>query len=105
MHTRLCVTAFLISLMLGAMYGCGGEGTEAGGEQTVTLKLGGQHCEFYAGEVKSALNEVSGVTNVDLESKDGHAVISAAGSVDPDDLVEAVNGVKGEGWHCEASQV
>lgn len=99
------VTACLIGLALGAMQGCGGGGTEGGGERTITLKLGGQHCEFYSEEVKSALTSISGVTNVDLETKDGHALVTAAGSVAPDDLVDAVNGVKGEGWHCEASQV
>lgn len=106
MRYRLFVSACLISLALGALHGCSGGGTEGGGgEQTVTLKLGGQHCEFYTEDVKSALTDVSGVKNVDFESKEGHAVVTAAGSVDPDDLVDAVNGVKGEGWHCEATQV
>ena len=105
MRYRLFVSACLISLALGPMSGCGGGGANGGGDQTVTLKLGGQHCEFYPEDIKSALTGISGVKQIDLESKDGHAVVTAAGSVDPDDLVDAVNGVKGEGWHCEATQV
>ena len=72
-------------------------------DQKVTLMLGGKFCEFYPEAVETALKKVSGVTGVDLKSKKGHAVVEVeAGKVTPDQLADAVNGVKGEGWHCKA---
>ncbi len=72
-------------------------------EKTVTLKLGGKFCEFYLGDVEKALKDVSGVQSVDLKSKKGHVVVTVRdGKVSPNDLAAAVNGVKGEGWHCKA---
>ena len=71
--------------------------------QKVTLMLGGKSCEFYPEAVETALKKVSGVTGVDLKSKKGHAVVEVeAGKVTPDQLADAVNAVKGEGWHCKA---
>ena len=72
-------------------------------EQKVTLMLGGKFCEFYPEAIETALKKVSGVTGVDLKSKKGHAVVDVeAGKVKPDQLADAVNAVKGEGWHCKA---
>jgi len=72
-------------------------------DQKVTLMLGGKFCEFYTEAIETALKQVSGVTGVDLKSKKGHAVVEVeAGKVKPDQLADAVNGVKGEGWHCKA---
>ena len=71
-------------------------------EQKVTLKLGGQFCEFYPGEVETALKKVAGVTAVDLKSKKGHAVVTGdASKMKPGDLTAAVDAVKGDGWHCK----
>jgi copper chaperone CopZ len=53
--------------------------------------------------VKSALKSVPGVANVDLKSKKGHAVVTGeAGKMKADQLVQAVNDVKGDGWECKA---
>jgi periplasmic mercuric ion binding protein len=71
-------------------------------EQKVTLMLGGKFCDSYLGDVESALKKVSGVKAVDVKSMKGHAVVTADASVKPKDLVSAVNGVKGDGWHCKA---
>ena len=72
-------------------------------DQKVTLMLGGKFCEFYPEAVETALKKVSGVTGVDLKSTKGHAVVDVeAGKVKPDQLADAVNAVKGEGWHCKA---
>ncbi|MGH7166527.1 MAG: heavy-metal-associated domain-containing protein [Nitrospiraceae bacterium] len=72
------------------------------GEQKVTLKLGGQFCEFYPGEVETALQKVAGVTAVDLKSKKGHVVVTGdASKMKPGDLTAAVDAVKGDGWHCK----
>ncbi len=71
-------------------------------EKKVTLKLGGQFCEFYPGEVETALKKVAGVTAVDLKSKKGHAVVTGdASKMKPGDLTAAVDTVKGDGWHCK----
>jgi len=72
-------------------------------EEKVTLALGGKFCEFYPDAIKDALQKVPGVTAVDFKSKKGHAVVSGdAEKIKPDQLVSAVNGVKGDGWHCKA---
>jgi periplasmic mercuric ion binding protein len=71
-------------------------------EQKITLMLGGKFCDSYTGDVEKALKKVKGVTAVDFKSMKGHAVVTADASVKPKDLVSAVNGVKGDGWHCKA---
>ncbi len=72
-------------------------------EQKVTLMLGGKFCEFYPEAIDTALKNVSGVKSVELKSKKGHAVVEVeAGKVKPEQLTDAVNAVKGEGWHCKA---
>ena len=71
------------------------------GEQKVTLMLGGKFCEAYLGDVEAALTKLSGVKVVDLKSMKGHAVVTIDGEkVKADQLAAAVNGVKGDGWHC-----
>ena len=75
-------------------------------DQQVTLTLGGKFCEFYGGDVQTALMNVTGVKAVDLGSKRGHAVVTVeAGKATPAQLTAAVNAVKGDGWHCKAEVV
>ena len=71
-------------------------------DQKVTLALGGKMCDLYRPSVESALRKVPGVTAVDFKSKKGSVVVTAGPSVKPAQLEDAVNGVKGEGWYCEA---
>ncbi len=74
-----------------------------GAEQKVTLMLGGKFCEFYPDAIQTALKKVAGVTTVDLKSMKGHAIITGeAGKMKEGQLVDAVNAVKGDGWHCKA---
>jgi len=71
------------------------------GEQKVMLMLGGKFCEAYLGDVEAALSKLSGVKAVDLKNMKGHAVVTIdGGNVKADQLAAAVNGVKGDGWHC-----
>ena len=71
------------------------------GEQKIILMLGGKFCEAYLGDVEAALAKLSGVKAVDLKSMKGHAVVTIDGEkVKADQLAAAVNGVKGDGWHC-----
>ncbi|HJR77633.1 MAG TPA: heavy-metal-associated domain-containing protein [Nitrospiraceae bacterium] len=70
-------------------------------EQKVTLMLGGKFCDLYLGEVSNALTKIDGVKNVDLKSMKGHAIVTIDGEkTKPAQLAKAVNGVKGDGWHC-----
>jgi mercuric ion binding protein len=70
-------------------------------EQKITLMLGGKFCEAYLGDVEAALAKLSGVKAVDLKSMKGHAVVTIDGEkVKAGQLAAAVNGVKGDGWHC-----
>ena len=71
-------------------------------DQKITLALGGKMCDLYRPSVESALRKVAGVTAVDFKSVKGAVVVTAGPSVKPGQLEDAVNGVKGEGWHCQA---
>jgi periplasmic mercuric ion binding protein len=71
-------------------------------EQKVTLMLGGQSCDLYMGAVQDALKKVAGVKAVDTKSMKGHAIVSGDGSMKPAQLTAAVNGLKGDGWQCQA---
>lgn len=71
-------------------------------EQKVTLALGGKMCDLYRPSVEAALKKVPGVTALDFKSVKGAVVVTADASVKPGKLEDAVNGVKGEGWYCEA---
>ena len=87
------------SLMLAA--GPGQAATE-----TVTLKLGGQFCDVYLGEVEEALKKVPGVTAVDFKARRGHAVVTGqAGTMKTGKIVDAVNALKGDNWQCKAEVV
>ncbi len=71
------------------------------GEQKIVLMLGGKFCEAYLGDVEAALTKLPGVKAVDLKSMKGHAMVTLDGTkVKEDQLISAVNGVKGNGWHC-----
>lgn len=79
-------------------------GSVAGPE--VMIKLGGKFCEMYPDALTSALQQVAGVEGVDLETREGYAIVTGkAGAMKLADLEEAVNGVRGEGWHCKAERV
>jgi hypothetical protein len=71
------------------------------GEQKIIVMLGGKFCEAYLGDVEVTLAKLSGVKAVDLKSMKGHAVVTIdEEKVKADQLAAAVNGVKGDGWHC-----
>lgn len=70
-------------------------------EEKVTLMLGGKFCDAYLSDVRDALTKVAGVKAVDFKSMKGHAVVTVeSGKAKPEQLAAAVNGVKGDGWHC-----
>jgi copper chaperone CopZ len=71
-------------------------------EQKITLALGGKMCDLYRPSVEAALKKVPGVTALDFKSVKGSVVVTADVRVKPDQLEDAVNGVKGEGWYCKA---
>lgn len=72
-------------------------------EQRVVLMFDGKLCEAYLGEVESALRKVAGVKAVDMKSMKGHAIVTVEGDrATLNQLIQAVNGVKGDGWYCSA---
>lgn len=83
---------------------CSNLGLAQGGtEQTVVLMFDGKSCDAYLGPVESVLRKVAGVKAVDFKSMKGHAIVTIEGNkTRSNQLVQAVNGVKGEGWHCTA---
>jgi len=92
---RITSWVLLVGLLL-AWYGVG-----FAAEQKVMLMLGGKFCEAYLGDVESALKKLQGVKAVDFKSMKGHALVTIDGEkVKADHLAAAVNGVKGDGWHC-----
>ncbi len=104
MHKR---PYFALLILLGAtiffMQGCG-ETTEPNPTK-MTLKLGGENCEFYLGAVEEALKKVKGVQTVDLQSKKGQALVTTDGTLNVDQVVSAIDSLSGEGWNCEAEIV
>jgi len=73
------------------------------GEHKVTLMFGGKFCEAYLGDVETALKKYHGVKGIDFKSMKGHAIVTVEdGTVKTGQLIDTVNGVKGEGWHCTA---
>lgn len=83
------------------MVGC--LGAAYGADQKVMLMLGGTYCELYLGDVESALKKLAGVKAVDFKSMKGHAIVTVEGDkTTSNQLAQAVNGVKGDGWHCSA---
>jgi mercuric ion binding protein len=95
--------AVLISMSFGVgIAGADQKAAQDTGEK-VTLMLGGKFCESYPDDVREAVKKVPGVKSVDLKSMPGHAVVHVEpGKTKPDQLVKAINGVKGSGWHCTA---
>ena len=86
-------------VLIGTLLSWCGAGFAA--EQKIALMLGGQYCEAYLGDVEAALAKLSGVKAVDLKSMKGHALVTIDGEkVNANQLAAAVNGVKGDGWHC-----
>ena len=82
-------------------------GTAAwGNEQSVSLKLGGKFCDLYQDAIRTALLKVEGVGAVDFRAKKGHVVVTGQpGILKPDQLKDAIDGVKGKGWYCEAKLI
>jgi copper chaperone CopZ len=77
--------------------------TAGAADPAVTLMLGGKFCDSYLDDVEDALKKVAGVKGVDLKSMKGHVVVKVEpGKAKPEQLVSAVNGVKGSGWNCTA---
>jgi len=94
---------FLLTFMLMALFGCG---ADQPGAPVVTIKLGGKFCESYSESVKTTLQGAAGVREVDITTKHGHAVVTGDPKVmSTGTLKNAVDGVKGEGWYCEAEIV
>jgi copper chaperone CopZ len=76
---------------------------QAATERTVMLMLGGEYCDLYLGDVESALKKLTGVKTVDFKSMKGHVIVTVEGDkTTVNHLEKAVNGVKGDGWHCSA---
>ena len=101
MHNRpYFALVILLGVTIFSMQGCG-ETTETNPTK-MTLKLGGENCEFYLGAVEETLKKVKGVQGVDLKSQKGQALVTTDGSVKPQTVAETVNALSGEGWNCEA---
>ncbi len=89
-------------ILLGTLCGYLGS-AQAAIEQKVMLMLGGPYSDLYLGDVESALKQLTGVKAVDVKSMKGHAIVTVEGDkTTPNQLVKAVNGIKGDGWHCSA---
>ena len=101
MHNRsYFALVILIGVAIFSMQGCG-ETTETNPTK-MTLKLGGENCEFYLGAVEDALKKVKGVQAVDLQSQKGQALVTTDGTLKVGQVVSAVDGLSGDGWNCEA---
>ena len=94
------------SLLCLAMLCHGGGWAQGAVGQQVTLMLGGSYCDLYLTEVESALKKLEGVKTIDLKTMKGHVLVTIEGDkTTANHLVQAVNGVKGDGWQCRAQEM
>lgn len=78
-------------------------GGASAAEKKVTLKLGGQYCNFYPDDVENALKAVPGVDSVRFNGDKTMVVVSGKDStMKTASLISSVNGVKGSTWYCSA---
>ncbi len=100
-HT-IVVNMLLLGFVLFLISACGESPQGDTNPTNVALALGGENCEFYLGAVEGALKKVQGITAVDLKSQKHKALITTDGSLSPSTVADAVDGLSGEGWECEA---
>ncbi len=94
---------FTMALLVSGIAACGENNSEPEANPTqVILKLGGKDCEFYLGAVDAVLKKLKGAKEVDLSSQKGHAIVKTDGTLKTSQVVDAVDGLSGEDWKCEA---
>lgn len=72
----------------------------------LTIQLGGQSCELYQGALQSTLTQLPGVEQTDFTSRKGHVLVRGNPEVmNAAEVLEAINGLRGEGWSCEGTLV
>ncbi len=70
---------------------------------TVRVKLDGKFQREILQQIEKTLSELSGVHSVNLTSMRSHALIDVNSSqVRPDDLIAAIERIKGDSWQCTA---
>ena len=98
MNIKAGKISLIAFITIGALAGAT---TTAMAMQEMKVNLGGQFCEFYPDELKDALMKVDGVKDVDAVEKRKWIIVKHEGA-HPDQIVKAINSVKGDGWHCMA---
>lgn len=97
------MTLFSIFFIATATWGCSNSSSEPETNPTqVTLKLGGNDCEFYLGAVEAAIKKLNGIQKVDMKTQKGHAIVKTDGTLKASQVVDTVDGLSGDGWNCEA---
>lgn len=97
------IMVFSIVFLTSGISACSNNSSEQETNHTqVILKLGGNNCEFYLGAVDTALKKLKGVKDVDLSTQKGHAMVKTDGTLKASQVVDAVDGLSGKGWKCEA---
>lgn len=99
---RVRISFVCVAVLLGSF-----ELAQAVAERTVMLALDGQYCDLYLGEVESSLKQLAGVKAVDVKSRKGRAIVTIEGDkATPNQLVKAVNGLKGDGaLQCAGDEI
>ncbi len=74
--------------------------------EKLTLKLGGQYCNFYLDDVTKALMGVPGVRHVTYnKTQDQVTVRGDAAALKESSVIRAIDGVKGSSWYCKAHRM
>lgn len=74
-----------------------------GATEKLTLKLGGNYCNFYLDDVTKAVKKVAGVRHVSYnKAQDRVYVTGDSKTLKESDLINAIDAVKGSSWNCEA---
>ncbi len=94
---------FLMVLFTALTLGCEAEEKP---QPEVTIQLGGQSCTMYQGAIRSALTKLPGVQETDFASRKGHVTVRGNPEVmKANQVLDAVNGLQGEGWFCSGTLV
>ena len=74
--------------------------------EKLTLKLGGQYCNFYLDDVTKALMGVPGVHHVTYNKTQDQVTVQGDGStLKESSVIQAIDAVKGSSWYCEAHRM
>ncbi len=101
---KIKILAFTALVLLGTSLS--GPAPAFSAPEKLTLHLGGQYCNFYLDDVTKALMGVPGVQHVAYNKTQDQVTVQGNGDkLKESEVIQAINGVKGSSWYCEAHRM